>query len=116
MKTTPQIAHTPGPWKFNQLASARGLLAITTADETQNVANVFGLPLGEVGQANACLIAAAPDLLTTCKLLVAGFDKLIASDIPPVIKAVVANLLRAEGQARVIINRAEAKHHDNSIP
>jgi len=60
---------TPGPWIFNETRSSRGLLAITTADCTQNIADVFGLPLAEVGHANAALIARAPDLLAECERL-----------------------------------------------
>ncbi len=54
---------SPAPWKVNYARSSNGLLAITTVDETQNIASVFGLPMGETGVANAELIARAPALL-----------------------------------------------------
>ncbi len=63
---------TQGPWIVDLPNSSNGQLAIKTADKTNNVAIVFGLPMGEVGMANAELIALAPTLLAQCDALLAA--------------------------------------------
>jgi|SRR6185436_1373761 len=72
----PTPSATPGPWIFNETRSTGFLLAITTADGTQNVAQVFGMPLGEVGHANAALIASVPALAAECERLRADVQRL----------------------------------------
>ncbi len=63
---------TQGPWIVDLPNSSNGQLAIKTADKTNNVAIVFGLPMGEVGMANAQLIAQAPTLLAQRNALLAA--------------------------------------------
>lgn len=55
--------HTPGPWKFSQVESHLGVWGA-------NEYRVFSIHKGVVpGNADAALIAAAPDLLEACKLV-----------------------------------------------
>ena len=63
--------HTPGPWRNgdNTLDRSRGHLFIRGGPEGRVVADVNTAMLGgaEVYEANARLIAAAPELLEACK-------------------------------------------------
>ena len=63
--------HTPGPWTvnaYNEIES--GAVRICSVDIEETNAGLNG---GE-GQANARLIAAAPDLLEALRLQVSAFD------------------------------------------
>jgi hypothetical protein len=58
--------HTPGPWVIEQNGPAFDLL---TADHADHFAIIVGMTSNGTGEleANARLIAAAPDLLAACK-------------------------------------------------
>lgn len=59
--------HTPGPWTyFVGNANGRGLIRIETAHDAKPVAGVHiaSMARGGVSEANARLIAAAPELLS----------------------------------------------------
>ena len=58
-----KVAHTPGPWRATRHSSIVGTAVM--ANRGIVVASVLGSP--EVCQANARLIAAAPDLLALAK-------------------------------------------------
>lgn len=75
MKTTEQtekasaarIAHTPGPWARDGVTVFADLGDGINACDIAVMINDGVLPLAQK-EANACLIAAAPDLLEACKL------------------------------------------------
>lgn len=58
--------HTPGPWNYQALAGKHDFAVYADADG-KNLALVCGFY-----EANARLIAAAPDLLAACRRLVTG--------------------------------------------
>jgi hypothetical protein len=60
---TMKVAHTPGPWTTSRDAVPEGIVQITVYAEQdgERVATVFQ------SEANAPLIAAAPDLLDACR-------------------------------------------------
>lgn len=64
--------HTPGPWKWD---------GHYVTDETNTLISIDGiaqphgcLPDDDVSRANACLIAAAPDMLEALKIYIACRD------------------------------------------
>ena len=65
-------AHTPGPWSWNagydKLTGAGGNMVLNSADYEGMW--VCGVPFLEEGEANAFLIAAAPELLAALESLV----------------------------------------------
>lgn len=69
------MSHTPGPWK----AESNGEIN-STVEPWGAVATVEANSLGRrritiaEAEANAALIAAAPDLLAACKAMLAKFD------------------------------------------
>lgn len=73
-----EAKHTPGPWVVDPTGSAGGFEVNSTADPWKAIVTVEAncLGAGEVSEseaeANAQLIAAAPDLLAVCKRIVAG--------------------------------------------
>lgn len=80
MNTT-NTQHTPGPWKvLNDLAS--GHLVPIDAENGIHVALAFTNPPYPQHEANACLIAAAPDLLAACKLALSEFGSRPADCYP----------------------------------
>lgn len=109
-------AHTPGPWTIQHGTNIYGK-RLDAGYETC-IANAGSFSSNEVdttaeNQANARLIAAAPDLLDTCKLV------LMLNDPPPVFSQwqsqVSADRLREviNHQLRAVIKRAscEAPEH-----
>lgn len=58
------MSHTPGPWTLDQ--SDLGIVIDAEGDPIQTAGS--GNVVSEEGYANACLIAAAPDLLAACEL------------------------------------------------
>ena len=73
---TKTTSHTPGPWTYDALQKGGGykklktkwiILAPQADDEVATVR--CG---GDIGEANACLISAAPDLLEACKSAIYG--------------------------------------------
>ena len=62
--------HTPGPWRRQIIAPTFEHTSIETANGKLAIARVYSRG------ANARLIAAAPELLEACKLIVSVFDAL----------------------------------------
>lgn len=78
-KDTTEIAsHTPGPWALHRPGSMR---ACDGRHDTENgcctivEAEILNMPRAEA-EANARLIAAAPELLAALKAMVASYDDL----------------------------------------
>jgi hypothetical protein len=67
--------HTPGPWR-NLRRNGMGNLVVGQADRVAplGVADVFVSSVDGADEANANLIAAAPDLLAACRALVDWYD------------------------------------------
>lgn len=82
------MSFTPGPWKINTAGSAKAgepfkiteiyVYAPNTQDDTAVCADIIDPVTQEPSEANALLIAAAPDLLAALKV---AYD-LIAEEIP----------------------------------
>lgn len=71
--------HTPGPWKAMHpdsglICHAEDDVFIAQAFCERSINQIDPVPRNEQGEANARLIAAAPELLAALKGLVAGFD------------------------------------------
>ena len=60
------MAHTPGPWKVDPKSQEETRSKIVGPEGWLGVAQAFGDDLEET-QANAALIASAPDLLAACE-------------------------------------------------
>ncbi len=60
--------HTPGPWHVTTRQGSRDW-AVVAKNERHEICQMFhdGSELNETGEANARLIAAAPELLEACK-------------------------------------------------
>jgi hypothetical protein len=91
--------HTPGPWQFNgpeiYAPNFRGV-----REHHYDVARVLHV-MDDEGEANALLIAAAPDLLSACKRAVHLYDHDDATSVlewvnSPEFRAAIA---KAEGGA-----------------
>ena len=74
------MSHTPGPWSIHETKGNGGNISdrveIAGPEEGRRkhlVASIYGFKLPE-GQANARLIAAAPELLETCESLLEIID------------------------------------------
>ena len=85
--------HTPGPWmrhdyrvfREGQQASDLTFVAQTAFNAAQRTSTA---------EANARLIAAAPDLLTACKM---ALNERMFKDWPEVATALIAAIAKAEG-------------------
>ena len=71
--------HTPGPWFVDRLngptETHRPMLCVVTRDVTIAELDVDGGPSQDVRNANAALIAAAPDLLEACHALLTAYNE-----------------------------------------
>lgn len=68
--TLPEIKHTPGPWEVDSSKIRR--IFWVTDEEGRDICDLFCRPHGEImpfenAQANAYMIAAAPDMLAALK-------------------------------------------------
>lgn len=80
MKTQP--THTPGPWHINKIGRGYGVFT----QDTHQVAGIIGLT-SERDEANARLIAAAPELLEAAKKLSALLHELHKEEDPEYLPA-----------------------------
>ena len=105
-----QAKHTPGPWFPQEVAYApyrklsvrcgRGQVALIQALET------------EEDEANARLIAAAPDLLAACRLTLGAINDLLAAQLEypdPSPSLVQLAAIRSIEPARAAIAQAEGR-------
>ncbi len=88
--------YTPGPWVVVGDADPE----IHTNDGTWITSQVLGADSGDDGQANARLIAAAPDLLAICREMQAYLRRFMSGDLPPESLA---------GRLEAVIAKAEGK-------
>ncbi len=102
--------HTPGPWKkcgggtprYTAVHSAKGYIVFQMADRVMDKERGEPLPAPDYHeqQANARLIAAAPDLLAACEASLKMFDHTIGrplvTDEQKLLKAAIA---KAKGGA-----------------
>lgn len=87
MTTETKVTHTPGPWRDQPLSRrdpTPGVNIWITGPDGQVVAT---LPDTAAGNANARLIAAAPDLLAALKLYVEHFGDPLKVARPAIAKA-----------------------------
>jgi hypothetical protein len=79
--TSPKSSHTPGPWRVKSKASQNifgGAVSVKVLAGRLDIADVDMLENSD-GEANAALIAAAPELLEALRLMVACDPKVIAA-------------------------------------
>lgn len=95
MNTETKATHTPGPW----FLSAHYVRHRQSDGTKPNIASLecFGGPPPE-GDANAFLIAAAPDLLESTRELIALLDEQLGPSINPVILKAMRAIAKAEGR------------------
>ena len=102
MKAAKRIAHTPGPWRvhFNvPTAIVPGHIIKTEADPQSPIASLWigGGSKGVARQeANARLIAAAPELLATCQRVLSS---LLGGGEMPTVQEIDAVIHKAEGRS-----------------
>jgi hypothetical protein len=95
------MSHTPGPWGLDD--DTMEIFSNTTGHSTGWIAKVLGnddngRPLkSDEMTANACLIAAAPELLAALKAIKAVLWS-DSEDIRPVEKMIDAAIAKAEGR------------------
>ena len=108
----PKPEHTPGPWRAAKMHTLVGIRAGSGAS-VKRIARVYkastatGITDAE-GEANAQLIAAAPNLLAACRATLDGIDHACRDDgwrdsmLHTLIPRLAAAIARAEGgDARV---------------
>ena len=91
------MTHTPGPWAFDDQSSP--LVYSRANGGNPYIAQVFSYSEGETGtlrttaHADACLIAAAPDLLAACQAVLdefPAFDNQRIESIKAICRAAIA--------------------------
>jgi hypothetical protein len=106
-----EVKHTPGPWAIGRSADNTPLVMVPVHESEGSgfgVAHINRIPRmssvrGDM-DANARLIAAAPDMLAALKLFVEGFDPNNNSDDPAYVlfgdkgKVALAAIAKAEGR------------------
>ena len=94
--TNPTAAHTPGPWNCNR-SSASGYDIVCSENSPTDVCVISrrDKTTGEI-DANARLIAAAPELLAACRLVEQAQRD---GDYMTAFRAVSAAIAKAKGEA-----------------
>lgn len=95
------MSHTPGPWRFHRTAGVPRIHV--NAPDTFSIARVSTSHFGvEAATANARLIAAAPDLLSSLRSLVDRLRRVerwpVASDHMAYLQDAEAAIAKAEGR------------------
>ena len=88
---TTKTTHTPGPWQFQIVAGVP-----TVHKALEPIATTFGNSV--VREANAHLIAAAPDLLAALKDLLSLAEEYLRPPFPWSADAARAAIAKAEGR------------------
>lgn len=68
------MAHTPGPWAFHAPLPTQGIKHFIVHEKFGDIAEVYLWDATEASEANARLIAAAPDLLEACQKLIEAIE------------------------------------------
>jgi hypothetical protein len=93
---------TPGPWIVRQFPVSRAVYVMDSIPDTDGrvVANLIAAPnTNPAWEANAYLIAAAPELLEACRELIAWDDANRSLDFPQkIIDLARAAIDKAEGR------------------
>lgn len=82
------MSHSPAPWSVDGVE----------VFDAENMHVVWEMGGRDNAEANARLIAAAPDLLASLKLLVEGVDEYWMAQHPGVVDAADAAIAKAEGR------------------
>ena len=90
------MRHTPGPWYIDGMGNLQGAVAITAGKQIDGpefqreelLAEVYG----DAEDANARLIAAAPDLLAAGNAILAAWDK---GDLAAAVRTLSAAITKA---------------------
>lgn len=101
------VKHTPGPWKVFHTTNGQTILGIGEAEGSDGITDAnFGLwRSGPEREANARLIAAAPDMLAALKAFIAAIDRAVAFDDVSIVDEITDDI---ETAARAAISKAEA--------
>lgn len=103
MSKSAPVAHTPGPWVFAYGSVYKGNLSELELDD-ENALRVAFMDRNEPKtqpcerDANARLIAAAPDLLSACQFTLNASTDSDASRLPEAIEMLQAAIAKAEGR------------------
>ena len=97
--------HTPGPWEA-YVATWRGVDVVAIAEKQTELPTKRRLvciitelaSINKSDEANAKLIAAAPDLLEACSKLLEAIE--LGMNLPPAVKAAVLAISKAEGKEK----------------
>lgn len=79
--------HTPGPWGFYRMQGFGADYSVRTEDRAVAVVRHYGNP--KVSEANARLIAAAPELLEACKRALEQTDPVARSGDYAILKEAI---------------------------
>ena len=94
------MKHTPGPWIIARYNYDKALCTIETAERGKDIPtmgnHIADVLAAGIESSNACLIAAAPELLEALKDLVSLYKILCGSD-PAFVQKARAAITRAEG-------------------
>lgn len=105
MRESGITAHTPGPWFAEKHGAVTAQIANTRRQVATTIGEVAmhddrGLAVTEIQQANAALMAAAPDLLAACELALGNLPGRRESGGCTIRNAVEAHLRAAIAKAR----------------
>lgn len=95
--------HTPGPWKASDPRDASWTFPRDVWSEHYKIASVHLMATGkpqkvaDIANANAALIAAAPDLLAACEILVKAMDT-ASDDVERAIFVMEKAIAKAKGE------------------
>lgn len=89
--------HTPGPWAVYPRRAADGSVVVTDAGNGQVATLRSTSKTVKMIEADARLIAAAPDLLEACEEIASAYDAAVGVTLP---KSVLARMRKAIQRAR----------------
>ena len=98
MKTKTQT-HTPGPWSLSVGRTINGSRAVMPSDDgSDKNGREIAVMRGVDGEANARLIAAAPDLLEAARTAASNIEEGYPQDASVILEELLSAIAKAEGR------------------
>lgn len=98
--------HTPGPWR---VSGSSPLHVETVSEEDGAIGNVFSFEEYDGNEADARLVAAAPDLLAALRYCASAITHAASGDGYTVSADEMMDLAASLAQARAVIAKAEGR-------
>lgn len=112
MTTATEVKHTPGPWELQLLpptGTSMTYIGIRQAETRKSVGYAQSSESADIAEANARLIAAAPELLEALRAAESALRWAVQESAGKVRREIVGGWLHHADECRSVIAKAEGR-------